>query len=287
MEIKQVGIVGCGLMGTEIGYTCAKAGYPVVIFDMNQELVDRGVANIKSLLERMVAKGKLSPEEMQASLGRISGTTAYADFKDCDLVIEAVVEKMEVKKQVFAALDKACKPDAILATNTSSLTVIDMAAATSRMERVLGAHFLPPIALMPLLEMSRTIATSGEAIEAVKKFGESLGLKVFVTKDFPAFVVNNAVVPTILQAVRLLEKEMGTAEEIDQAVMIGAGHRVGPLAMGDYIGLDIILSMAENIYAETKDAVWTPPLLLKKVVAAGWLGRKTGKGFHDYSKPAQ
>ena len=282
MEIKKVGIVGCGLMGTEIGYTCAQAGYSVVLYDLAQELVDKGMASIKSLLGRKVAKGSLSEEEMQASLERVRGTTSFDDFKDCDLVIEAVVEKMEVKKQVFASLDKVCKKDAILATNTSSLTVIDMAAATKRMERVLGTHFLPPIALMPLLEVSRTIATSEEIIDIVRTFGESLGLTVFVTKDYPAFVVNNAVVPMILQGVRLLEKGLGTAEEIDQAVRLGAGHRVGPLAMGDYIGLDIILNMAENIYAETKDAVWTPPLLLKKMVTAGWLGRKTGKGFHEY-----
>jgi len=283
MEIKKVGVVGCGLMGVEIGYTCTQAGCSVVMYDLTQELVDKGMASFKSLLARKVAKGSLSEKEMQASLGRVTGTTSLDDFHDCDLAIEAIVEKIEPKKQVFASLDKACKKDTILATNTSSLSVTDMAAVTKRMERVLGMHFFPPIAMMPLLEIAKTIATSEEVIETAKSFGKRLGLTVFVTKDYPAFVVNNIIVPYMLQGVRVLEKGLGTAEEIDQALKLAAGQRIGPLAFLDYVGLDVILHMTENIYGETKDMVWAPPLLLRKMVTAGWLGRKTGKGFYEYT----
>ena len=284
IRINRVGIVGCGFMGAEIGYVCAKGGYSVILSDLSQELVDKGMARIKSVLEHRTHQGKISKEQMTACLGQIYGTTSLKDFYDCDLVIEAIVEKIECKKELFASLDKICKKDAILATNTSSLSIIDIAAGTGRMAKVLGMHFFPPVELMPLLEISKSIATAQESVEIARSFAESLGLKVLITKDYPAFVVNNIAVPMILQGVRILEKGLASAEEIDHAIKTALGHPIGPLSLLDYVGLDIILNMAQSIYEETKDMIWAPPLLLRKMVAAGWLGRKTGKGFYNYSK---
>jgi len=282
IEFTKVGVVGCGLMGSEIGYKCASAGYPVVICDLTKELVDKGIARIESVVARRVADGTMTAEQARMCLARIEGTTSLDDFQDCDLVVEAIVEKIEPKKQVFASLDRICKQNAVLATNTSSLSIIDLAAATKRMARVLGMHFFPPVDMMPLLEISKSVATAEEVIEAATEFGRSLGLKVLVTRDYPGFVVNNVIGPMMLQAVRVLEKGLATAEEVDEAMKTATGHRIGPLALLDYVGLDVVLSMSQNIYEETKDMVWAPPLLLKKMVAAGWLGRKTGKGFYNY-----
>ena len=282
--IKKVGIMGCGFMGSEIGYVCAKEGYNVIMTDLSQEIVDKGMARIKSNLEHRVNKGSISKNQMIACLDQINGTPLIKDFYDCDLVIEAIVEKIEAKREVFASLDKICKREAILATNTSSLSIIDIAAPTKRMEQVLGMHFFPPIELMPLLEISKSIATSGEVAKVAVDFGESLGLKVIVTNDYPAFIVNNIAGPMMLQGVRLLEKGLSSPEEIDQSIRIALGHPIGPLSLLDYVGLDVVLNMAKSVYEETKDMIWAPPLLLRKMVAAGWLGRKTGKGFYNYKR---
>ena len=283
MEIKKVGVVGCGTMGSGIAQVCAEAKYDVTVSDATQELVDKGIGNIRNLLTRWVDKGKIEKEHMDLVLGRIKGTTSIDDFKDCDIVIEAVVEKMEVKKQVFTSLDRVCKKDAILATNTSALSVTNMAATTKRMERVLGTHFIIPPTLLRVIEMVRTIATGDEVIEITKKFCESLDMFVFVTKDSPGFVMNSIQVPMMLQAIRMLESGLATRDEIDTMMTKGMGHRMGPLAVIDSMGLDVTLDMVTSAYEETKSPVWAPPLLLKMMVAAGWLGRKTGKGFYDYS----
>jgi len=284
IKINRVGIVGCGFMGSEIGYVCAKEGYTVIMSDLNQEIVDRGIGRIRSNLEHRVIKGTTNKDQMTACLNQISGTPFIKGLYDCDLVIEAIVEKIEAKREVFASLDRVCKKGAILATNTSSLSIIDIAAPTKRMEQVLGLHFFPPIELMPLLEISKSIATSGEVVKIAADFGESLGLKVIVTNDYPAFIVNNIVGPMMLQGVRLLEKGLASPEEIDQSVRTALGHPIGPLSLLDYVGLDVVLNMAKSVYEETKDMIWAPPLLLRKMVAAGWLGRKTGKGFYNYRR---
>ena len=223
----------------------------------------------------MASEGQI--KEAGHAIQRISGTTDLAEYSHCDIVIEAIVEKIEPKKHLFQKLDKICKRDALLATNTSSLSVTDMAAATTRMDKVLGLHFIAPAYMFPVLEIMDTIAASEVTIKLAKEFGQSLGMNVFVTKDYPGFVINNIQIPMLLQAVRVLEKNLASKEEIDLAMAKGMGHRIGPLALLDYVGLDTVLYMAEDIYEQTKDMVWAAPLLLRKMVAAGWLGRKTGK----------
>jgi 3-hydroxybutyryl-CoA dehydrogenase len=281
MEIQKIGIVGCGLMGSSIAVVCAISGYEVLVSDLNQQILDKGLAKAKRVLERMASEGQI--EGVKSVTQRITGTTDLAQYSQCHIVIEAIVEKIEPKKVLFQKLDKICRADALLATNTSTLSVTDMAAATTRMEKVLGLHFIAPAYMFPVLEIMKTIATSDATIKAARKFGESLGMDVFVTRDYPGFVINNIQIPMLLQAVRVLEKNLATKEEIDLVMTKGMGHRIGPLALLDYVGLDTVLYMAEEIYQQTKDMTWAAPLLLRKMVAAGWFGRKTKKGFYDYA----
>ncbi|MBA7716631.1 3-hydroxybutyryl-CoA dehydrogenase [subsurface metagenome] len=282
MEIKKVGIVGCGIMGGGIAQVSAQSGYEVVVSEINDELLNKGLASINSVLTRSVDKGRLSQEDKEATLARIKGTTNTKDFADCDLVIEAVIENMDLKKQIFAELDKICPKHTILATNTSCLSVIDMAKATNRLQQVLGMHFFNPVPVMRLLELVKTILTSDETMEAARKFGESIGKSVAVSPDIPAFVVDQLANPFLLDAIRMVERGVATPEDIDTGIRFGLNHPMGPLALADLVGLDTLLFIANALYDELKDPKFAPPTLLKKMVAAGWLGRKTGKGFYEY-----
>jgi 3-hydroxybutyryl-CoA dehydrogenase len=282
MEINKVGVVGCGMMGAGIAQVCAQSGYQVVVSEVDEELLSKGLASINRTLVRSVDKGKISQQDMDTMLGRIKGTTDISEFSDCDLVIEAVVENLEIKKEIFAKLDKVCPKHTILATNTSSLCVIEIAAATKRLDKVLGLHFFNPAPMMKLLEIVRTIATSDETVELCKKFGESLDKTVVIAKDTPGFIVNRLLTPFTLNAIRMLEAGIATRDDIDNAVRLGLNHPMGPLELADLIGLDTIYHSASARYEELKELQYAPPPLLKRMVNAGWLGRKTGKGFYEY-----
>ena len=282
MEIKKVGVVGCGAMGTGIAQLCAQSGYQVVVSEINNELLNKGLASIDKVLARSVEKGRISQQDKDATLGRIKGTTSMKDFSDCDLMIEAAIENLDLKKKIFAELDKICPKDAILATNTSCLSIIDMAMVTKRPDKVLGLHFFNPAPVMRLLEIVRTIATSDETIGVCKEFAKSVGKTPVIAPDKPGFIVNRLWVPYMLHAIRLYEEGVASREDIDNAVMMGLNYPMGPLTLADLTGLDILLFVANAIYERLKDPRYIAPTLLEKMVAAGWLGRKTGKGFYDY-----
>ena len=282
MEIKKVGVVGCGLMGSGIIQVCAQSGYQVVASEINDELLNKGLASINSFLTKGVEKGRITEQDKESTLARIKGTTNTKDFGDCDLVIEAATENMDLKKKIFADLDKVCPKHTILASNTSCLSVIDVAVVTSRPEKVLGLHFMNPVPLIRLLEIVKTVAISDETLEAGKEFGKSLGKTIVVAKDTPGFIVNDLMIPYLLHAIRMLDAGVATKEDIDTAINLGLGHPMGPLTLSDLIGLDTVLFVASAMYEEFKEPQYTPPPLLKKMVAAGWVGRKTGKGFYEY-----
>ena len=282
MEIKKVGVVGCGQMGGGITQVCAQSGYPVVVSEINEALLKKGLAAIDASLTRSVQKEKITGQDKDAALARIKGTTDTGDFRDCDLVIEAAIENPDLKKKIFGNLDRVCPERAILATNTSCLSIIDMAVATKRPAKVLGLHFMNPVPVMKLLEVVRTVATSAETLEAGRNFGKSLGKTIVIAQDAPGFIVNRLMVPQILNAIRMLESGVATREDIDTSLTLGLNHPLGPLALADLVGLDTLLFIANGIYDEFRDAQYAAPTLLKKMVTAGWLGRKTGKGFYDY-----
>ncbi len=282
MEIRKVGVIGCGLMGAGIAQVCAQSGYQVIVSEINDELLNKGLALIDAGLTKSVDKGKLSQQDKDATLGRLKGTTNTKDFADRDLMIEAVIENMDLKKKIFAELDKICPEQAILATNTSCLSIIDMAMVTTRPDKVLGLHFFNPAPVMRLMEIVRTVATSDETFDIGKNFGESLGKTVVAAQDAPGFIVNRLMIPFLLNAIRILETGVATREDIDTAVNLGLNHPMGPLALTDLIGLDTVYFIANSIYEEFRDSQYAPPTLMKKMLAAGWLGRKTGKGFYEY-----
>ncbi len=282
MEIRKVGVVGCGLMGSGITQVCAQSGYQVVVSEINNELLNKGLASINNFLTKSVDKGKLSQQDKDSTLARIKGTINTKDFSDCDLMIEVAIESMELKKKIFADLDKICPKHAILATNTSCLSIIDMAMVTSRQDKVLGMHFFNPVLLMNLVEIVKTIATSNETLEIGKTFGKSLGKAIVIAQDTPGFIVSRLLMPYLLNAVRMLEASIATKEDIDTSINLGLGHPMGPLTLADLIGLDTALFVCDAMYEEFKDPQYAAPPLLKKMVTAGWLGRKTGKGFYEY-----
>jgi len=282
MEIKKLGVVGCGIMGGGIAQVAAQAGYDVVVSEINDQLLQKGMAGITAQLARGVEKGRITQQDKDATLKRIKGTTNTKDFGDRDLIIEAVIENMDLKKKVFADLDKVAPQHAILASNSSCLSVIDMAKATKRPEQVVGMHFFNPVPVMKLLEVIKTIVSSQESVDAAKKFGEAIGKTVIVVPDVPAFVVDQLANPLILHAITMVQNGVATAEQIDTGVRLGLNHPMGPLALADLVGLDTILFIANALYDELKDPKFAPPTLLKKMVAAGWLGRKSGKGFYQY-----
>ncbi|MGQ9586493.1 MAG: 3-hydroxyacyl-CoA dehydrogenase family protein [Anaerolineae bacterium] len=282
LGIKKVGVVGCGLMGSGIAETCARAGYEVIVREVNQDLLDKGLANIRKSVGRAVERGKLAPDEAERLLGRIEGVTDMEALAPCNLVIEAAIEKMEVKKEIFAHLDGILAPQAIIASNTSSLCITEMASVTQRPGQVLGMHFFNPVPVMPLLELVRTILTRDEALATARAFGESLGKTCIVAKDTPGFIVNLLLVPYLMDAVRALENGVATREDIDAAMKLGCNHPMGPLTLLDFIGLDTCYYIANVMFEEFKDPRYAAPPLLRRMVLAGHLGRKSGKGFYDY-----
>lgn len=282
MEIKKVGVVGCGTMGAGIAQVCAQSGYQVVISEINDELLSKGLASLNSFLSRSVERSRLSQQDKETILSHIKGTTNTQDFSNCDLVIEAVIENMDMKKKIFAEMDKICPEQAILASNTSCLSIIEMATVTGRPDKVLGLHFFNPVPLMKLLEIVKTIATSDDTLEIGKDFGKTLGKTIIIARDAPGFVVNRLLVPFILNAIRMLDAGVATKEDIDTGINSGLNHPMGPLALADLIGLDTLYFTANSIYDEFKDPQYASPTLLSKMVTAGWLGRKSGKGFYEY-----
>ncbi len=282
MEIKKLGILGFGQMGSGIGQVFAQSGYEVIAVDSIKEMIDRGLKGIEKRLANRVEKGKLSQVEKDAILGRIKTSLKMEDLADCDLIEEAVPEDLELKKKTFAQLDKICKKETIFGSNTSGLSVTDMAAATKRPDKVLGMHFHNPAPVMQLLELVKTIMSSTDTIETVRKWGATLGKTVVVAPDVGGFIVTRLFTPFLLGAVRMLEAGIATRDEIDTSMKLAVNHPMGPLEVVDFIGLDTELSVAETLYEETKDPKYAPPLLLKKMGTAGWLGRKTGKGFYEY-----
>ncbi len=284
MEIKTVGVVGCGLMGSGIVELIAKNGYDVVVREINDDFLNKGLNRIKTSMARAVDKGKLSAADRDAAWNRIKGTTNMRDLAGVDLAIEAAIENLELKKSIFAELDTITRPEIILASNTSSLAVIEMASMTHRPDKVLGLHFFNPVPVMPLLEMVRTFLTSEETYQVTRKFGEGLGKTVIVAKDAPGFIVNALLIPYILDAVRMYENGFATKEDIDTGIRLGLNHPMGPLTLLDFVGLDTTLFIADEMYKELKDPRFAAPPLLRRMVTAGYMGRKSGKGFYDYTK---
>ncbi len=284
MEINKVGVVGCGLMGSGIAEISAKAGCEVVVREVSDEFLAKGKARIEKSLGRAVEKGKLDEAGRDQILGLIQWTTALEDMADCDLIIEAIVENMEAKQELFAALDRLCKPETIFSSNTSSLPVGDMAAATKRGERFVGLHFFNPVPVMKLVEVVRTLETTDEVFDAACAYGEKVGKVVVRAKDTPGFVVNLLLVPYLLDAIRAYEKGVATAEDIDAGMKLGCGYPMGPFELLDFVGLDTTLYIADIMHHEFKDIRYQAPPMLRRLVASGRHGRKSGRGFYDYRK---
>jgi 3-hydroxybutyryl-CoA dehydrogenase len=282
MDIKKVGVVGCGLMGSGIAEVASRSGYAVVVREMSDELAAKGRARIEKSMSGAVEKGKLPAADRDAALGRLRFTTAVEDLADCDLVIEAATENPQLKKEVFAALDRACKPSAILASNTSSIPIVELAAATKRPDRVVGLHFFNPVPVMKLVEVIRTITSGDEAVAAARAFADSLGKKSILAKDRAGFVVNVLLVPYLLDAVRLVEQGVATKEDVDEGMKLGCGHPMGPLQLLDFVGIDTTYYIAQILFDEFKQPQYAPPTLLKQMTIAGLHGRKSGRGFYDY-----
>ncbi|SHJ72064.1 3-hydroxyacyl-CoA dehydrogenase [Clostridium cavendishii DSM 21758] len=281
--MEKIFVLGAGTMGAGIVQAFAQKGYEVIVRDIKEEFVDRGIAGINKGLSKLVAKEKMTEEVKEEILSRISGTTDLNLAADCDLVVEAAVENMEIKKQIFADLDKICKPETILATNTSSLSITEVAAATNRPDKVIGMHFFNPAPIMKLVEVIRGMATSQETFDAVKELSVAIGKSPVEVAEAPGFVVNRILIPMINEAVGIYAEGIASAEDIDTAMKLGAAHPMGPLALGDLIGLDVCLAIMDVLYKETGDSKYRAHSLLRKYVRAGWLGRKTGRGFHNYN----
>lgn len=281
-DVRTVGVVGCGLMGSGIAEVCARAGLTVRVVETTEELCRQGLDRIAASMARAVEGGKLESRARDEAMARISTTTDLRDLADADLVIEAVVEDLAVKREVFRTLDEVVGPGVVLASNTSSLPIVELAAVTKRPDRVVGMHFFNPAPVMKLLEVVRALTTSEETVAFARGMGERLGKTVVVARDRAGFIVNWLLVPYLNQCVRMLEEGFASREDIDTAVTLGLGHPMGPFALLDLIGLDTALHVANVIYDETKDPLFAPPPLLKRMVAAGQLGRKSGKGFYEY-----
>jgi len=284
MEITKVGVVGCGQMGSGIAQVSAQAGYEVTVSEISDELLKKGLSAVESSLDRSVQKQRITAQDRDATLQRLKGTTETSDFRGCDLVIEAAVENLDLKKKIFSEMDRVCPEHTILATNTSCLSVSEMAAVTDRPDRVLGMHFFNPVPVMKLLEIITTPATSEATLEMVKIYGESLGKTYVIVEDSPGFIVNRLITPQIINAIRMLESGIATAGDIDTAMSLGLNYPMGPLALADLIGLDTFLFIANGIYDKLHDEWYAAPALLKDMVAVGQLGRKTGKGFFEYNR---
>jgi len=284
MEITTVGIVGCGQMGAGIAEVAAKAGFEVMICEVDDGILTSGLAKIDKSLAKAVEKGKLAEADMTDVLSRISGTVSTEDLADCDIVIEAVFEDLDVKRAVFAELDRVVKPEAILASNTSFISIAAIATATQRGDKVIGMHFFNPVPVMALVEYVPSILTSQETIDAVSALGEKLGKTGVLAKDTPGFIVNRLLVAYLLDAIRVYEQGLASREDIDNAMKLGAAHPMGPLTLSDFIGLDVIKQVAQVFFEEYGEPRYSSPPLLTRMVSAGLLGRKSGRGFYDYSK---
>jgi 3-hydroxybutyryl-CoA dehydrogenase len=269
-------------MGSGIAEVCARAGYTTIVREMSDDLLSGGRQRIERSLTTAVERGKLDPAERDAALGRLSGTTSFSEFAACDLVIEAATENPEIKKQTFAELDRICPPAAILASNTSSIPIIQMATATKRPDKVLGMHFMNPVPVMRLIEFVRTLTTSDETLETARGFGESLGKRIIVSKDRGGFIVNFLLIPYLTEAIRMLEQGFAAKEDIDIGMMLGTSYPMGPFTLLDFVGLDTTLYIADVLFDEFKESRFAAPTLLRQMVAAGYLGRKTGRGFYNY-----
>ncbi len=287
MTIKKIGVLGAGLMGAGIAQAAATSGYEVTLGEVSDELVKKGLSSIEKSLAKFAEKGMLTAEQKDAALGRLRGTTNYEDFADCDLIIEAIIENLPVKRETYAKLDALCKAETIFASNTSSLSITEMMTATSpaRQRRFVGMHFFNPVPLMKLLEIVRTILTDEDVYQEVAAFGQSLGKTVVKTPDKTGFIVNRLLVPYMLDAIRVLEEGLATTEDIDNAMKLGCGYPMGPLTLTDFVGLDTTYYIANIMFDEFKEKRFAPPPLLKRMVLAGLHGRKSGKGFYDYSDP--
>ena len=281
--IQRVGVLGCGLMGSGIAQVAAAAGYETFVRDVAQPVLDKGKGTIDKSLARLVEKGKLPAADREATLGRLTFTTAVTDLKTCDVVIEAVTEDLELKNALWKELDGLCAAGTIFASNTSSLTIAAMAAATRRSDRFVGLHFFNPVPLMQLVEVVRTVTTSEETFRRAFAFASSLGKEPIAAKDTSGFIVNLLLVPYLLDAVRALEHGVGSVPDIDKAMQLGCGYPMGPLTLLDFVGLDTTYKIAEIMFAEYKEQKYAAPPLLKRMVLAGMHGRKSGKGFYDYS----
>jgi 3-hydroxybutyryl-CoA dehydrogenase len=282
VEIRTVGVVGCGLMGSGIAEVCAKAGYTTLVREIDDEFLARGLERLHKSLDTALERRKLTEAERDSVLGRIRGTTLLDDFRECDLVIEAATENPEIKKRTFAELDAICPEHTILASNTSSIPIIQMASATRRPTNVLGMHFMNPVPVMPLIEYVRALTTSDETLDTARRFGESLGKRVIVSKDRAGFIVNFLLIPYLCESVRMLEQGFATREDIDVGMMLGTSYPMGPLTLLDFVGLDTTLFIADILFDEFKDPRFAAPTLLRQMVAANFLGRKTGRGFYNY-----
>ncbi|MFZ1242074.1 MAG: 3-hydroxybutyryl-CoA dehydrogenase [Anaerolineae bacterium] len=283
MDVKTIGIIGCGLMGSGIAEVAAKSGFQVLIREQNEQLLKKGLGRIESSLGRAVAKGKLSAEDKAAVQTRLSGAIGLDDaLATCDLVVEAVTEDAGLKQEIFRALDAICPANTILASNTSSISVIDLAAVTRRPNQVLGMHFFNPVPVMPLLELVRTVQTDDATLDSARAVGERMGKKMIVAKDAPGFVVNRLLIPYLLDGIRVYEQGLASREDIDNGMMLGANHPMGPLTLTDFVGLDTTLFVADVLFAELGETRFKAPTLLRRLVSAGHLGRKSGRGFYQY-----
>ena len=283
MDIKTVAVVGCGLMGSGIAEVCARSGYDTVVREVTDDVLDKGMERLRRSIGTAVERGKLSGEERDAALGRLRGVTRLEDLADRDLVIEAVVESLDTKREVFRTLDAVCPPQTILASNTSSIPIIEMASATQRPDRVLGMHFMNPVPVMRLIEFVQAITTSEETLATARVFGESLGKRVIVAKDRAGFIVNMLLVPYLLEAIRMYENGVASREDIDVGMVLGTNHPMGPLTLLDYVGLDTTYYIANILFEEFRQPQYAPPPLLKQMVTAGFYGQKSGRGFYDYA----
>jgi 3-hydroxybutyryl-CoA dehydrogenase len=282
MTIKHVGVIGCGLMGSGIAQVTAQAGFKTTVVEASQELLQRGLGGLRATLEGLVARGRLEAQTVAEVLARVGGTTRLEDLQDCDLVIEAITEQQALKNETFARLDRICPPTAILASNTSSCNVTAMAAATKRPGQVLGLHFFNPVPLMKLVEVVRTILTDEVAVQTATEWVRAVGKVPVQTKDATAFIVNRLLVPYLLDAIRLYEGGLASLDDIDQAMKLGCGYPMGPFTLLDLVGLDTAMYVAEVMFEEFREPRYAPPPLLKRMVMAGRLGRKTGRGFYTY-----
>ena len=284
MAIQKVGVVGCGLMGSGIAQVCAQAGFSTVVREVSPEIVEKGLKSIEKNLARLVEKNTITEAQKNEVRGRLKGTTALDDLKDCDVIVEAIIEQLPAKRELFGALDALCPASTIFASNTSSLTITEISTATKRPQRFVGLHFFNPVPVMKLVEVVRTIATDPAVYEEMVAFGAKLGKTPVRAHDSTGFIVNRLLVPYLLDAIRALEEGVGSIEDIDNSMKLGCGHPMGPLTLLDFVGLDTTYYIANIMFEEYREKRYAPPPLLKQMVQAGRLGKKSGRGFYDHSR---